>query len=457
MSSSNGLKPSSGSTIDLVAEVRCPNCWQTFRPEDALFIASHEDLIGDPRLVDPRERRRFLPTRFAPDGAAIDERGRPCRDLACPSCHLLVPRVLLERRPTLFLSIFGRPAAGKSYALTSMMRQLKRALPQRFGLGFTEPHPASNRLIQGYENALFNHPDPEAMVDIPKTAASISGGNDWYQAVKSGSEEILYPRPMFFQVAPMAHHPNGNHAAHFARTLCLYDNAGEDFEAGRNDNPNSPVTQHLARSSGLFFVFDPMQEPGFLRACQGRSADPQIEQNMKDSRDPQSTILANADQNVKKFLQRPIAEPLDTPLVVIVAKHDAWGHLLGDDLPDFFIEPPGQRADTPGVRTLGQPRGVGGLRVSAVEEVSRRIHDLLLEHDSTLVAAAQRFSRNVYYVPASATGCAPTVVGRDADGKPNLKFRAGSISPYWIELPLIWMLARHVPGLVPVEKRAVAD
>jgi hypothetical protein len=441
-------------TIDLVPEVRCANCWHTFRPEDALFIASHEDLMGDPRLVDAEERRRFLPTRFRPDGAAVDEKGRDCRDLACPSCHLLVPRVLLERRPTLFLSIFGRPAAGKSYALTSMMRQLKRVMPQRFGLGFTEPHPQSNRLVQGFENSLFNHPDPEAMVDIPRTASSGTGARLWYQAVRSGSDEILYPRPMYFQVAPMPHHPHGADAARYARTLCLYDNAGEDFTAGRNDSPNSPVTQHMARSAGLFFVFDPMQEPAFLRACRGKSADPQIEMYMKDSRDPQSTILNNADQNVKKFLQRPIAEPLDTPLVVIVAKHDAWGHLLGGDLPDFFIEPQGQRAEKPGTRTLGQPPTVGGLRVSAVEEVSQRIHALLLEHDPTLVAAAQRFSRNVYFVPASATGCSPTAVEDPETGHRVLKFRAGSIAPYWIELPLIWMLARHVPGLVPVEKRA---
>ena len=444
-------------TIDLVPEVRCSNCWHTFRPEEALYIASHEDLIGDPRLVDPNERRRFLPTRFRPDGAAVDERGRDCRDLACPNCHLLVPRVLLERRPTLFLSIFGRPAAGKSYALTSMMRQLKRVMPQRFGLGFTEPHPASNRLVQKYENELFNHPDPEAMVDIPKTASASFGGEAWYQAVKSGDEQILYPRPMYFQVAPLPHHPNGADAARYARTLCLYDNAGEDFEAGRTDSPNNPVTQHLARSSGLFFVFDPMQEPAFLRACVGRSSDPQIEQNMKDPRDPQASILNTADQNVKKFLQRPIAEPLDTPLVVIVAKHDAWGHMLGDDLPNFFIEPQGQRADAAGgrERVIGQPPSVGGLRVSAVEEVSRRVQALLHEHDPALVAAAQKFSRNVYFVPASSTGCAPTVVGRDEQtGKPTLKFRAGSIAPYWIELPLIWMLARHVPGLVPVEKRA---
>jgi hypothetical protein len=430
--------------INLVPEVRCPNCWNSFPPEASLFIASHGDLSGDPRLEDPGERRRFMATRFRPDGAAVDEMGMDCRDLACPNCHLLLPRVLLERRSTLFLSIFGRPSAGKSYALAAMMRQLKRLLPQRFGLGFTEPHPPSNRLVQGYENSLFNHPDPNDLVDIPKTVASEYGGRLWYQDVRFGEEIRRYPRPMFFQVAPLAHHPNGQNSAQYARTLCLYDNAGEDFEAGRQDKPNNPVTQHLAKSSGLFFVFDPTQEPAFLRACRGRSADPQIEQNMKvrDNavRDPQSTILATADQNVKKFLGRPIAQPLDTPLVVIVAKHDAWGHMLGADLPNFYLEP-----KRPG-------NSVGGLRVPVVEEVSRRIKSLLLEFEPSLVSAAERFSRHVYFVPASATGCAPVVAERDGKGNPIYRFHAGSISPYWIELPLLWMLAKHVPGLVPVEK-----
>jgi hypothetical protein len=353
--------------------------------------------------------------------------------------------VLLERRSTIFLSIFGRPSAGKSYALAGMMRQLKRLLPQRFGLGFTEPHPPSNRLVQGYENALFNHPDPDALVDIPKTGASEYGGRLWYQDVRFGDEIRRYPRPMFFQVAPLPHHPNGLNASRYARTLCLYDNAGEDFEADRQDKPNNPVTQHLAKSSGLFFVFDPTQEPLFLRACRGRSADPQIEENMKVQtnaaiRDPQDTILSTANQNVKKLLGRPITEPLDTPLVVIVAKHDAWGHMLGTDLPEFFI------------KSREHGNAVGGLRVSAVEEISNRIKALLLQHSPALVAAAERFSRHIFFVPVSATGCAPVVVERDATGKPAYRFRAGSISPYWIELPLLWMLARHVPGLVPVEK-----
>ena len=47
-------------------------------------------------------------------------------------------------------------------------------------------------------------------------------------------------------------------------------------------------------------------------------------------------------------------------------------------------------------------------------------------------------------------------VNGEQDGRPDYKFRAGSVSPYWIEVPLLWLLARHVQGLVPTEKRRPA-
>ena len=424
--------------IELVPEVTCPNCWHRFPAEGVRYISGHSNLAGDPRLEDRKEQRRFVPTRFTPEGAALDTMGTACRDLACPNCHLLVPRVLLERRSSLFLSIFGRPSSGKSYFLAAMMRQMKRSLPKLFALGVTEPHPPSNRLAQLYENSLFNHPNVDALVDIPKTQEA---GAQWYQLVKFGDEIRQYPRPMFFQIAPLAGHPNAGKAARVARTLCLYDNAGESFEPGK-DTAGNPVTQHMACSSGLFFMFDPTQEPLFLRACSGRSADPQVENNMRDKGqdaviDPQHVILATADQNVKKYLGREIARPLDVPLMVIVTKFDAWKHLLGNSLPIFHTRP--------------KVGGICGLRPSVLEEVSSRLRSLILDFAPEVVAATERFSKHVYFVPSSATGCAPQVVGSDASGKPTYKFRVGDLHSEWVEVPLLWMLSRHVPGLVPTE------
>jgi len=111
--------------------------------------------------------------------------------------------------------------------------------------------------------------------------------------------------------------------------------------------------------------------------------------------------------------------------------------MLDGDLPAFVSKP---RAGK-----------LCGLRVPVIEQISQRVRDLLMEHAPEVVAAAQRFSRYVYFVPASATGCAP-VRADDQNGQPDYKFRAGSVSPYWIEVPLLWLLARHVPGLVLMEK-----
>lgn len=420
--------------IELLNEVTCPNCWQKFPPESALAVAGHVDLIGDPRLEDPGEYRRFLPTRFTPECAALDEKDTPSFELACPHCHLVVPRVLFERYPTLFMSIFGRTTSGKSYFLASMSRQLETAVPQRFGLGVTEPHPLSNVVIRDYRNALFSNPDPDAHVAIPATDPT---GSKHYQAVRNGNELRNYPRPMFFQVAPNGTHPNAGKRVRFTRTICLYDNAGEHFRP-QWAKPNRPETEHLARSSAMLFVFDPTREPAFVERCRGISLDPQFEESgTKEEIEPQDVILATADQNVKKWLGREIGAPLDKPLIVILAKFDAWKHLVSEELVSGELPPFATGKD-------GDFFSLHGFRIDVVEKVSGRMRDLLLAICPTIVTTAERFSRRVCYVPVSATGCAPMVI----DGA--FKHRRGSIQPRWAEVPLLWALQQLTPGLVPV-------
>jgi hypothetical protein len=129
--------------------------------------------------------------------------------------------------------------------------------------------------------------------------------------------------------------------------------------------------------------------------------------------------------------------------MIIVSKFDAWRHLLGADLPEFHVTPK-RRAEGGTV--------VSGLRISAVEEISGRIKDLMRDLAPEVLSATEQFSRHVYFVPSSATGCAPRMVGRDEkSGKPTYKFRVGDLAPQWAEVPLLWMMSRHVSGLVPTE------
>lgn len=81
----------------ILERVTCPHCWEQFAPEKTLWIAEHADLLGDNRLPD--QSQRFLPTRFTVKGEAIDSKGFPCHQLACPNCHLIVPRPLFEMEP----------------------------------------------------------------------------------------------------------------------------------------------------------------------------------------------------------------------------------------------------------------------------------------------------------------------------------------------------------------------
>jgi hypothetical protein len=64
----------------------CPACRATCAAEDALFIAHDERLPYD-LVLGPGHAYRFRPSRFTPDGAAIDPGGVSTTDTACPACH----------------------------------------------------------------------------------------------------------------------------------------------------------------------------------------------------------------------------------------------------------------------------------------------------------------------------------------------------------------------------------
>ena len=82
------------SDIQLLKRTTCPHCWHGFPPEDVLWVSAHSDLMGDPPL-GPEHQQCFRPTRFGLEGNARDSHGVPCTALACPNCHLPIPRGLV--------------------------------------------------------------------------------------------------------------------------------------------------------------------------------------------------------------------------------------------------------------------------------------------------------------------------------------------------------------------------
>lgn len=408
----------------LIAKVTCPNCWHQFPPEEVLFVGKHTDLEADPVLGDPMEPLRFSPSRFTVKGEALDPRGVPTSDLACPHCHLQIPESLLEVSP-LFISIIGSPASGKSYFLTTMSWQLRSLLPKA-GLSFSDAEPVGSSPIHEYERTLFMNLRPEEPTEIRKTQQDDA---QLHKTATIDGVPIRFPLPLQFLVWPTADHPSYEHGHRIGRVIVLYDNAGEDFQPGRED-ARSAAIQHLSRSAILFMLMDPTQEPRLRTLC--RSSDPQITQGLRpDKTAPravlrQETILREAAVRMRRYLGKSQTERLDKPLIIIVPKFDIMEGVTGISID----ESPYAETDGGGIR----------LKVAAVEQTSDALRAILKEHCPEFVATADSISEFVRYIPVSSLGSSPEVVTRGEHTFYGI--RPCDVNPKWVTVPLVYSLTK---------------
>ena len=409
----------------LLARVTCPRCWHKFPPQDILWVARHADLIGDP-VAGPEAPLRFLPSQFSIDGAARDARGMVCQSLACPNCHLIIPRPLIEIEP-LFASIVGAASSGKSYFLTAMTWELRRLLPLYFGVSFTDAEPSFNRALNEQEEALFLPNDPERPVKLNKTDAA---GSVMHDRVRLGDEIAGLPRPSLFTMRPSGKHPNADYASHLARVVCLYDNAGEHFNPDQ-DAASFSVTRHLGSSRVIIFLFDPTQDPRFRARIGAMSADPQLGDDAPTRR--QETILVETAARVRKIAGLSAAQPVNRPLLVVVPKADVWGKLVDLDL-----------SKEPIVPECVADRTLAGVDLDRVEGVSAIVREMLLGIAPEFVATAEEFSSNVVYIPISALGHSPQAIG----GREGLWTRPNQIKPQWVTVPFLYMFARWTHDVI---------
>ena len=420
--------PNSGSDatpdIPQVRWVTCPHCWQNFRPEEILWVAEHEDLAGDRILTE--EPLRFLPTRFNLDSLAIDPKGMVCHTMACPQCHLTVPRVLLENEVT-FFSLIGSVGSGKSNFLAAMTWQLRQQLARHFRIIFSDGDKESNWVINHYEETLFLPDDTDRLTLLEKTRTQ----GDLYRSVRLRGQQTQLPKPFLFAIHPAADHPAASHRRRAGTILCMYDNAGEHFGVGQ-DSSMIPVTRHLGQAKVLMYLFDPTQDPRFRDRCKSVSADPQITEALQTVR--QETVLAEAAIRVRKHRGLSAYQRYDKPMLVLVAKSDIWAPLLDEDtLSDPIILPPAGH---------GQMASVD---VPRIQRVSRKLRELLLQIAPEIVTVAEDFCTDVTYIPVSALGHSPQ---RHPD-QPGLLIRPRDIRPRWVTVPILYAFARWHAGLIP--------
>ena len=395
--------------------VICPSCWHKFQPAESVYISKHESLLGDP-IAGKNEQMRFMPSRFSVDCMAIDPAGMNCHQLACPRCHLEISRPSLEL-DALFLSIVGAPASGKSFLLGAMTWSLRKSL-HNFGIRFTDAGPSLNQTVHSYEQTLFLAENPNEPVSIRKTELD---GTDLYASVKFGSQEQRLPKPFLFT---MDYSTRKNDES--GKLLVLYDNAGEHFLPG-SDKVGAPVTEHLANSGAILFVFDVTQDPRLRQFC--LEDDPQIKHGSTNTGSVgtrQETILSEAASRIRKHLGISTKKLHDRPLVIVLGKADAWIH----NIPEVNLkEEPFKVAEEGSHQKLDS---------KLIRSTSNSCEQWLKEHCPEFVAAAHGFCKDVTFIPVSATGCSPELV---TTGKSNFYgVRPSQISPQWVTVPFLYCL-----------------
>jgi len=426
--------------VPLLDRVTCPHCWHSYPPEKSVWISSdHPSLRGDPKAGED-EPRRFSAERFDIQGNGLDARNQRTQGLACPECHLEVPRALYEYRP-FFVSIVGAPGSGKSFFLPAMTWFMRSSLPEKIAVSFQDADPRLNLRVHEYEKTLFLNPDRETPVTLEKTRER--GMENIYDEVTLGTQTIQLLRPFVFRMEPTAAHRGRNSIATMARAVCMYDNAGEQFLAAA-EGIQSRLTNHLQHCDLTLFMFDPTQHPRFREAAQPLSSDPQWNPAETNPRAKglilqntilQNTILDTAASRLRKLRGLALQQRYDGPLVVVVTKLDAWVKVLPPDMRNRLLStdylPPSADGGGGGCR----------LRSDAIATLSRVIRTMLLQLAPEIVAAAEGFSTDVTYIPVSATGCSVRQLENGAYG-----VRPRHIQPKWCELPLLVGLWRaNVP------------
>lgn len=379
----------------------CPYCRTVSLLEDVLSVSTSPALLGDPVLGEG-EQRRFLPSQFTGNGLALDSEGGVCTEIACPRCHMALPRMLLET-PQVVMSVIGAAGAGKSVFLASSMWQCRQVLNRMFGVSFMDLDPVANRWINAYEEKLFFQEDDQMLQQIEKTDLQAS---NVCRTVMLDGDSVLLPLPSFFQLRTKTE-PQ-------PQSLVVYDSAGEHFRAGA-DTQASAVTLNMLNADVLFFMFDPSADPRFRPILdRGNGTAHNYAQR-------QDVLLAEMAARIRRHMGNRSESRLSTPVIFGVSKAD----LLRNHLP----------LDVELYKQIDEKHYA--LDLGALRNLSVATETLLNDVSPEVTATAHDIASDVWFVPISALGHNPMREG----------VRPCDIKPLWTELPVVFTLSRK--GLIP--------
>ena len=417
-------------------KIMCPSCWEYFSLEDVLWFARfHKEIEPDPFLTE-YDSIRFLPEHFTPSGKAICENGDECELLACPHCHLEIPRSYLNSFP-IVTSVVGGVGVGKSYYHATLVQWIRDSLKKNFGWHgelATYVHqrdgkrPGNEKLTDQAEILFPLRRLTEEEENVPVTLEK-TDQDDNCQEVKRPTgpngemrmEKLIIP--FIYDLIPSNGLLNVNENSTSLYSVCLYDHAGENLRLGTDA---VKLSQHLKTSNAIFFLYDPTYNGRFSKAM-GYSGT--TETNQWD-------IPSNVFRNMKNMITNDVVAMIDVPLVVIVTKCDLWMHLLTPESQKNLMSNP-----------WGSKSGVCSLSQSTLRDVSVDIRNLMEKYDVSFVNDVEQFASDVLYVPVSATGNVKPEVGPDKVPR----YKPHSLKPIWIGVPFLYVLARHRDRLIGME------
>ena len=140
---------------------------------------------------------------------------------------------------------------------------------------------------------------------------------------------------------------------------------------------------------------------------------------------------------IKSELFLDAREKLSSPLAMLVGKCDLWADLLGSPLVD--------------------PISAKGLSLEAVARNSDLIRAFLLETSPAIVGNAEAISTEVVYFPVSPIRHSPQpfiVPGGQAE---RIGPVPGQVAPRFVEVPVIWTLARLYPDLILIHHESAGS
>lgn len=420
----SAVEPESGGQ-PIQTACRCPNCWHEFRTDDVRWIASHITLRGD-SVAGPEAMRRFLPSDFNVDGDALDAAGDVCSRLACPSCHLEIPRATIEFR-SIYVAIAGAPHAGKSCFLASAVESLQRRFAE-YDMMFRDAQVDLNRILSDYRRNLFWSDQPDTPTALAKTELK----GELYQSVQLAGLETWYPRPLMFRWLPGLDHSLFRYRSSVGRVICFYDMAGEHFLPG-SGRGEGQSTDYASRSDALLFLFDPTQHAPLRWRLQEVSSDPQLA--LRGRSYTQAETLDEVLERVRRRQGVAGIDRIKSPLIIAVTKCDIWEPTLEDGpLP----------ADIDLVQGADQP----SIDLSAIEQLSDRVRTWLKKTCPEIVHAAENQVEKIYYLPTSSLGTSP----QPGDESAPLLVKPSSVAPRLADTPLLLALHLAAPRLLPAHR-----